>query len=128
MKRTIIVVSLLLTSTVVSAATFASREAAAKHARSTPVGAQYDAALGPHIGTAMRACVPPGSSASANLGSFALIAYVTPAGTLVSVAVEPRTKVSSCFAKYFAKSVLSKPPATSLSSGYPISVEMRVTQ
>lgn len=128
MKRTLIVVSLLLAPTMAFATTFASREAAAKHAKATSVGAQYDAALGPYIGAAMRACVPPGSSVSANLVSFALVAYVTSAGKLVSVAVKPRTKVSSCFAEYFAKSVLSKPPATSLSSGYPISVEMRVTQ
>jgi hypothetical protein len=57
-----------------------------------------------------------------NLGFFTFVSDVTDAGTLNSIAVEPRTKVSTCFAAYFGNFVLPKPP----SNNYPIVVEVQI--
>ena len=127
MQMTRIVIAALLVCSPAFAADFASRVAEAKQAAATREGAQYDAALGPFIGAAMQACVPPGSADSKNLGSFTLVAYVTAAGALRSVAVEPQTKVSSCFAERFVKSKLPNPPRTTQGKVYPVVVEMKVT-
>lgn len=108
------------------AADFASRVAEAKQASATSDGARYDAALGPHIGTAMQSCIPPGSADPTNLGAFTLVGYVTATGALNSIAIEPRTKVSSCFAERFGKSMLPKPPNLGHGGDYPVVVEMQV--
>lgn len=123
----IAIAALLVVCSPAFATDFASRVAEAKQATATPEGAQYDGALGPFIGAAMQACVPPGSTDPKNLGSFTLVGYVTAAGALHSVAVEPQTKVSSCFVERFRKSTLPNPPRTTQGNIYPIVVEMKVT-
>jgi hypothetical protein len=126
MRHTILLAALLVFSSAV-AADFTSRITEAKQASATREGAQYDVALGSYIGAAMQACIPPGSTDPANLGSFTLVGNVTTTGTLESVAVEPQTKVSLCFAEHFSKFILPNPPATTVGNGYPVVVEMRVT-
>jgi hypothetical protein len=109
-----------------SADDFAARVADAKRASSSSEGAKYDASLGPHIGAAIRACIPPGSNDPANLGSFSLVGRVTATGALKDIEVEPRTKVSLCFADRFGRSQLQSPPGNVGSAGYPVLVEMRI--
>lgn len=109
------------------ASDFASRVDEAKQATKTHEGAQYDVALGPFIGSAMQACIPPGSTNPNNLGSFTLVGYVTATGALQSVIVEPQTKVSSCFAERFESSTLPNPPQINPGKAYPIVVEMKIT-
>ena len=125
MRHPILLATVLVCSSAL-AADFASRITEAKQASATREGAQYDAALVPYIGAAMRACIPPGSTDPANLGSFTLVGDVTGTGTVQSVAVEPQTKVSSCFAEHFSTSILPNPPVATGGNGYPIAVEMRV--
>jgi hypothetical protein len=125
MRHTILIAALLICSSAI-AADFKSRITEAKQVNATHEGAQYDAALVPYIGAAMRACIPPGSTDPANLGSFTLVGDVTTTGTLKSVAVEPQTKVSLCFAEHFSKSILPNPPAIAMGNGYPVVVEMLI--
>jgi hypothetical protein len=125
MQRTIL--AALLICLPAFAADFASRITRAKQASATHEGAQYDAALGSYIGAAMQACILPGSTDPANLGSFTLVGDVTTTGALKSVVVEPRTKISSCFAKHFSNFIFQKPPVTAVGNDYPIVVELRVT-
>ena len=125
MKRAVIVTLFICSSAI--AGDFASRVTEAKQVISTPVGAQYDSALIPLIGIAIRACVPPNSTDTTNLGSFTLVSYVTATGTLSDVAIEPKTKVSSCFAERFSQQTFPTPPNATSSKGYPIVVEMKIT-
>jgi hypothetical protein len=108
------------------AGSLSSRIDEAKRATSTNAGAIYDESLGPYIRAAIQACLPPGSSAPENLGSFVLVGYVMASGQVADVAVEPETMVSSCFSEEFGKNGLPIPPDTDLPQGYPVLVEMRV--
>jgi len=124
MKRLLVVAHLAVLPAI--ADDLSGRVAEAKRAASSNEGAKFDAALGPHIGVAMRACAPPGSTDAANLGTFWLAADVTAEGVARNIAVDPRTKVSSCFADHFARARLPAPPRYDLAKDYPIAVEMRV--
>jgi len=105
---------------------FAARVAEAKQAASSSDGARFDAALAPHIKAALEACIPPGSTDPSNLGAFSLVAYVSRDGVPNDVQVDPRTKVSTCFAERFSRSHLPVPPTHKSANGYPVLVEMRV--
>jgi hypothetical protein len=114
-------------STSALADSFADRVAEAKKASATPQGTKYDQALGPAIGAAMRACVPPGATSTENLGEFVLVGYVDRTGMVSSVEVQPKTKVSLCFATQFQHAHLTPPPEYAASAaGFPIAVEMSV--
>ena len=86
---------------------FAARVAEAKQAASSSDGARFDAALAPHIKAALEACIPPGSTDPSNLGAFSLVAYVSRDGVPNDVQVDPRTKVSTCFAERFSRRILA---------------------
>ena len=105
---------------------FAARVAEAKQAASSSDGARFDAALAPHIKAALEACIPPGSTDPSNLGAFSLVAYVSRDGVPNDVQVDPRTKVSTCFAERFSRSHLPVPPTHKSANGYPVLVEIRV--
>ncbi len=125
MKR--ILIACLLLSTTAFADDFANRIAEAKKASATQEGKTYDQALGSAIGTAMRTCVPPGSTSQANLGDFILVGYVDKGGVISSVELRPKTEISTCFAAHFAQERLMTPPEHGASPlGYPIVVEMSV--
>ena len=122
----ILIVCLCL-STPAFAEDFASRVAEAKRASSTAQGRKYDHALGPAIGAAIRACVPPGSTSDANFGDFVLVGYVARSGAISSVEVMPKTEVSVCFGAQFEQARLPPPPAYGDSpQGFPIVVEMSI--
>ncbi len=121
-----ILIAALLVSLPAFAADFASRVAEAKRASATKEGAQYEAALESNIVAAIQSCIPLGSTDPANLGSFTLVGDVTANGALKSVAFEPETRVSTCFASRFSKALLPNPPKTNQAAGYPIVIEFKV--
>jgi hypothetical protein len=124
--KRLVIIALFVCSPAI-ASDFSSRVVAAKQAAMSTAGTQYDAALGPHIAAAMQSCIPPGSTDSANLGSFRLVGYVASSGALMAVEFQPQTKVSACFAGRFRNAVLPAPPRHASPEGYPIVVEMQVT-
>lgn len=63
---------------------------------------------------------------SGELGSFTLVGDVTASGALKAVAFEQQTKVSTCFANQFGKTLLPKPPRMDRDAGFPIVVAMKV--
>ncbi|MFC7301083.1 hypothetical protein [Cognatiluteimonas weifangensis] len=124
-----IVAILAIFSCSASAADFSARVAQGNEAIATPEGKIYDASLAPAIQAAMVACVPPGSASIGKLGKFILVGYANASGHIFSVAVNPATTVSRCFADKFGSTVLPPPPSTSRWGGaYPVTVEMTVTE
>ena len=115
----------------VAADNLSTRIAEAKAKSATASGAKYDQSLGPFISEAMRSCMPPGSTAPENLGSFTLVAVVNSDGKQSRVEVNPNSKVSACFKSKFTAFTLLPPPSSAGSGedagGYPIAVEMKVT-
>ena len=109
------------------AADFAARVAEAKAAAASLEGAKYDQSLWPYFGTAIRTCVPPGSSAESNVGDFVLVANISSNGKLEFVDVEPVTVISTCFAAQLEKTQLPVPPKYTQSvQDYPMHMEMRI--
>lgn len=122
-----IVLLLLLISGVAYGSNFELRVTEGKESASTPQGAKYEKEMGPFIGKTMRACIPPDSKSTANLGTFTLVGYVDPSGKVLAVEVQPLTEVSKCFASQFQKQLLPTPPKISkTSSRFPITIEMSV--
>jgi len=126
MKK-IILIALFLPM-VANAADFAAREKIGKGTLATAEGQKYEARWGEVMGAVMRACIPPGSSSSANLGKFTFVANVDAVGNVSSVEVSPKTKVSHCFAQQFASSRLPPPPSSPRVNGlYPVADVISVT-
>lgn len=121
--------AILLLAAAAVAGDFDHRVAEAQRASATSEGQSYDASLGPPADGAIRACVPPGTAAEADFGRFALVGYVSAAGLVSDVAVQPSTRVSECFAAQFRQLTLPAPPASlALPSGVPIAIEMSVLE
>ncbi len=96
---------------------FAARVKTGKEALATPEGRQYESYWGETMRAILAACVPPGSTDPADLGSFTFVADVSDSGTVSSVEVSPATDVSRCFALQFGKTDLPSPPASLLEGG-----------
>lgn len=123
-----IAVILTFISSSVMAGDFSARVSAGNKAIHTPEGKAYDATLAPAIQSAMLACAPPGSPPNESSGKFVLVGYADASGHLSSVAVEPITNVSRCFAERFGASQLPVPPSSDRwGNAYPVTVEMTVT-
>lgn len=126
MNRVLVTCALTLVAASAIAADFNERVTTAKRAEGSPQGVQYLQILGPAYGAAMRACLPPASSASENLGKFELVADVASDGRLLNVDIRPVTRVSRCFAGELAAQTIAAPPKDNGVSTYPIYLAMEV--
>ena len=89
---------------------FSARVEAGKKALVTPEAQEYQRSWGPTIHASISVCVPVGSTAPANLGTFTFVADVDQSGRVSSVDVDPSTIVSRCFSQHFAGAQLPAPP------------------
>jgi hypothetical protein len=122
-----LLIATMIFSTVACAGEFERRVDEAASAKATVQGSQYDQTMGPAIGAAIGSCVPPGSNTPSNVGDFTLIGYVSRAGKIFSVDVQPKTAVAMCFAAQFTQMRLTPPPPSLLSRwGFPIAVKLSV--
>ena len=119
MKSTLVMAGLFLL-VGASPASFDSRLESGRQAISTEQGKAYDASLGPTIGQALRACVPPGSPS--RIGKFALVGTVASSGAVSAIEVRPVTSASRCFAKQISAASLPAPPF----SPFPLVIEISI--
>ena len=114
-------------STTALANDFESRVIAAANAKATPQGTQYHESMRPAISAAIGTCVPPDTTAPSSAGNFTLVGYVSRAGKIFLVDVQPKTAVAMCFAAQLVKMHLTSPPPPPASqAGFPIAVKMSV--
>ena len=106
---------------------FAIRVKAGELALASSSGQRYEASWGKTMQASLIACVPVGSTSSANLGEFTFVANVSSNGAISSVQVKPLTPVSECFARHFADVQLPPPPGISPGSFLPVADSVSVT-
>ena len=99
---------------------FASRVKDGESALASPSGQRYEASWVETMQASLMACVPVGSTSTANLGKFTFVANVSSTGAVSAVDVRPVTAVSRCFAKHFGGAQL--PPPAGIRSGSYLSI------
>jgi hypothetical protein len=82
------------------------------------VGSQYAAA--------MRSCFATVKDPQTD--SFTLVGDITPDGELSAVEVRPATNIASCFAAGLRAVTFPNPPRYSGRNGFPVTIEMHITE
>lgn len=124
MKR-ILALLLVFSAHLAFADDFYARAMAGRAASQTPIGSKFDQSLMPLLDEAAQHCDPPGTKLPADeLGQFALVGDITPAGKLIDVETKPQTPVTACFARELATHLFQPPPRP---GNYPILIQLNVT-
>jgi hypothetical protein len=81
--------------------------------------------LGNFVGGLMQRCFPRGTPA--DTPDFILVADVLPGEQLAKIDVQPRTKMTQCFAQGFSRASPPQPPASFGQEGVPVWIPMKIT-
>jgi hypothetical protein len=112
--------------TLAGSADFEARRAEAQRLEKSTEGAAYVREYMSVVGSAMRSCVPPGSSDPANLGTFSLVADILGNGQPYAVEVKPKTSIASCFEGKIVRATFPTPP-TNGGKNYVVVIDMSIT-